>query len=245
MKIFKKVLVISLIFALTFGCIEVSLNQLGYDDIFTYAISYDDRAMIDIPSLSQEHIPTGCESVSTVMALNWHGLDISIDDFINTYLEKSDIIFKDGQLWADNPNDSFIGNPYDSNSFGCYAPVIVNSVNKILNESNLNGLKVKNLTGVGLRKICRDYVSNGIPVIVWATIDMQPSVKGKTWNIIGTKDESFTWTSKEHCLLLVGYDGEYYYFNDPQHQSDSAIKYDRSLVERRYRELGSQAVVIY
>jgi len=56
----------------------------------------------------------------------------------------------------------------------------------------------------------------------------------------GTK-ETFTWIEPEHCFLLVGYDGDGYYFCDPD-LPDGIIRYERKLVEERYNELGSQAI---
>ena len=53
----------------------------------------------------------------------------------------------------------------------------------------------------------------------------------------------FTWKRHEHCLVLVGYDKDYYYMNDP-YQSKGLVAYKRSVVEARYATMGSQAVVI-
>ena len=47
---------------------------------------------IDVPYISQKgKYPTGCESVSTVMLLQFLGYDISVDTFIENYLESGDI----------------------------------------------------------------------------------------------------------------------------------------------------------
>jgi uncharacterized protein YvpB len=239
----KKVAITILAIVLTFCGGNALAWLLGYQDIITYISHNNDTATISVPSLTQNNYPTGCESTSTVMALNYQGIDISISEFIDNYLDMEDIVYKDGEMWACNPNVSFVGNPRSSSGFGCYAPVIVNAINSVLEDTNPNNLEVKNLTGLSLRRICNEYVANGIPVIVWATQGMQPSEEGKTWNVLGT-NETFTWKSKEHCLLLVGYDKDYYYFNDPQHYSDTYTKYDRSTVEKRYKELGSQAVTV-
>lgn len=55
--------------------------------------------------------------------------------------------------------------------------------------------------------------------------------------------ELFTWKRSEHCLVLVGYDAQYYYMNDP-YQNNGLKAYDRSLVEARYATMGYQAVAI-
>ncbi|MEE1329632.1 MAG: C39 family peptidase [Acutalibacteraceae bacterium] len=67
--------------------------------------------LLSVQHISQrDNWPTGCESVSAVMALNYAGIDISVDDFINNYLEKTTAPF--------NPNLSFGGSPYDSGGWG-------------------------------------------------------------------------------------------------------------------------------
>ena len=43
-------------------------------------------------------------------------------------------------------------------------------------------------------------------------------------------------------MVLTGYDATYYYLNDPM--TGQLEKYPKALVQRRYEELGCQAVVI-
>ena len=52
----------------------------------------------------------------------------------------------------------------------------------------------------------------------------------------------FQWIGREHCLVLTGYDNQYYYFNDPL---SGKVKYAKSLVETRFSQLGKQSLVIY
>ena len=192
--------------------------------------------LILIKSQTQKDYPTGCESVSTVMALNYANYDINIDTFIDKYLDIGEYYKSNGEYYGSNPNEYFIGNPRDDDGFGCYAPTIYKAVEKITGN---NG--VINLTGSTLEELCSQYIDHTIPVIVWATQDMQPSKEGKTWKIIGS-NEQFTWKTPEHCLLLVGYDSTHYYFNDPQ--SSHIRAYNKQVVELRYQELGRQAIAI-
>ena len=54
---------------------------------------------IDVPYISQKgKYPTGCESVSTVMLLQFLGYDISVDTFIENYLECRKFEMRDGQI---------------------------------------------------------------------------------------------------------------------------------------------------
>jgi len=82
-----------------------------------------------------------------------------------------------------------------------------------------------------------------ILIIVWDTINMQPSYEGRTWTLISTNDEAFTWIVKEHCLLLVSYNKDNYYFNGP-YNNNGLVSYDKEIAELRYKELGSQSLAI-
>ncbi len=190
-----------------------------------------------------EDYPTGCESVSAVMVLNYFNHDITVDEFIDEYLPKQDIYAeeKDGEevLYAPNPNEYFVGDPYDEFSLGCYAPVIESAIDDYLDDEWI----VENKSGTELKKLIRQYTLNDLPVIFWATMDMEESREGNTWRIIGDEEKEFTWISGEHCLVLIGYDGENYYFSDPS-RKDKVTSFPRKTVEKRYKELGMQCVVV-
>lgn len=90
------------------------------------------KIIIQAPYIDQSgRYPTGCESVSAVMLLQHLGIDITVDEFIETYLEKKAFEEKDGILFGPDPRKYFCGSPYDEDAFGCYAPVIVNALEKV------------------------------------------------------------------------------------------------------------------
>ena len=90
---------------------------------------------IDVPYINQsENYPTGCESVTTVMLLHYLGYNISVDDFIDNYLVKRDFEVRDGILYGPNPWECFAGSPYDTDSMGCYAPVICKALKPIVSD---------------------------------------------------------------------------------------------------------------
>lgn len=192
--------------------------------------------IITVPFKNQNDYPTGCESVTSVMALSYAGVDITVDEFIDQYLRIGKYYWKDGQYYGNSPYYYFIGDPR-GDGFGCFAPVIHDAL-----VEAAGGERVKDLTGMTLQNICREYIGNGIPVILWATIGMQPSYEGRSWTILETGKE-YIWPAEEHCLLLVGVDREYYYFNDPLEKS-GGTRYEKALVEERYREMGSQALAV-
>ena len=204
------------------------------------------KKIIDVVYIDQtKDYPTGCESVTTTMCLKYYNFDISVDEFINNYLELGDMYYKGNKLFAPDPFDKFVGSPYDSHSYGCYAPVIEKALKKIINEKNLNdAFDVINLTDVPMKKIIEEYIDKDIPVIFWSTINLAPAKKTTKW-IVPETGKEFQWTANEHCLLLVGYDTEanLYYFNDPW-ENHGCIGYDMTIVEQRHKEQFSNAVAL-
>ena len=178
---------------------------------------------------------TGCESVTAVMLLQYLGIDISIYDFIDNYLDKAPFETRDGILYGPNPYEVFAGDPYDTEAMGCYAPVIKNSLERILGDT----YDVIDETGNDLPALAEKYIDSGMPLIVWATIDLKDIIVGPVWKL--DSGEDFTWLSNEHCMLLVGYDDEHYIFNDPW-QNNGVIAYDKNTVLDRYKKQHSQAV---
>jgi uncharacterized protein YvpB len=197
------------------------------------------KKLLNVPYISQKGAyPTGCESCSAVMLLQYLGLDISVNTFVDEHLICGGLWWQDGQLYGDDPNQCFIGSPYDINSYGCFAPVIASAYKSILPSETYT---VSTLYGKTLAELCDTYVSQGMPVLTWVTINMLPSYGGSTWTL---RDGSvFQWPAQEHCMVLVGYDENGFYFNDP-YNSNGLVYYSRALAEQRYAEIGSQAVVV-
>ncbi len=197
------------------------------------------KSLIEVPYIDQsEGYPTGCEIVSTTMVLQYYGYDISVDRFIDNYLDMSLLEDIDGEIWGDNPNETFIGDPRSIYSYGCFAPVIVNSLNRILYDD----MEANNTTGTSINKLIEKYIDKGIPVLLWATINLEPVSLDIEWNLRDT-EEVYQWQGGEHCMVLVGYDDKSYYFNDP-YDNHGLIAYEKDLVEMRFLEMGMQSVVV-
>lgn len=195
--------------------------------------------LISVPYISQSPgYPTGCESVSAVMLLRYLGYGMSVDDFISRHLRQEDFEEREGALYGPDPRKVFCGSPYREDSFGCYAPVIREALERILGEDYV----VKDETGTPMEELLASYIDADMPVVFWACIDMKEPVVGPAWRL-KENGEIFTWISNEHCLLLVGYDEEKYYFNDP-HNGNGVIGYPKELTEDRHRAQYSMAVGI-
>lgn len=195
--------------------------------------------IIDAPFIGQmELYPTGCESTTAVMALQYFGIDISVDDFIYNYLDLGTAPYEyDGNLYGDSPWDCFLGSPYEDSGWGCYSPVIQNALQRVLDNSTFSA---SYYLGTPLQELCTEYIDNDIPVILWATMEMREASYTSTW--LTPEGDQVSWISPEHCLLLVGYDNEYYYFNDSRQGKQTA--YPKRDVEIAYESMLSQVVVI-
>ena len=198
----------------------------------------EDAQVLDVPYISQEEgYPSGCEMVSSTMLLHYYGYSITVDELIDGYLETVDFYWEDGLLYGADPSKAFAGDPQDSWSCGCYAPVVEETLNRVLSE----GLTAVDTTGKSLSSL-EKYIDTGVPVLVWVSIDMQPTYPGDEWVAVDS-GETIQWVSPEHCMVLIGYDEDHYYFNDP-YESNGLVSYDKDLVEERFEELGYQSVVI-
>lgn len=204
--------------------------------------------LIDVPYISNLSIPEGCEGLSATMLLQYFGFNITAKNFINSYIPRENW---DSQT-APDPNEAYIGDPYISTGyncgFGCYAECIAKSINKlILDREAGNALHAQAYFGESISSLM-SHVNSGIPVLIWATMNMKPSStkNTKTWTLRNgiRKGSKFTWIAGEHCLVLVGYNSRSYFFNDP-YKSNGVIGFPKDIVNQRYNELGQQSVVVY
>lgn len=210
------------------GVNQEDIEYTNYKNIF-----------LDVQNIPQEpELPTGCEITSLAILLNYLHPEKGIDKvtLADEYLEKG----KPGKV---SPDEKFVGNPHHTNnSFGANAPVLVKSAEKYYAENMADTVKkVKNLTGTEFKELL-EYVADGYPVMIWATINMLEPYTSITWTIDG---EEVPWQAPFHCMVLIGFDfeKEVYYIADPL--KEGITEYNANLLEKRYEQMGQQAVVIY
>ena len=199
------------------------------------------QVLLPVSFLSQlPDYPTGCESVSAVMALRYLGFDISVETFISQYLLMADAPYLNDRTHSytsADPNQFFFGDPRSESGWGCFPPVIQQAVEAFAGDE----LQVQSLYGCALEQLYSRYIDNGIPVLLWATSDMQLPDHDTAITIADT-GESYTWRSPRHCLLLIGYTDTAYLFHDPL--QGGAIAYEKNQVLAAYRAMGEMALVI-
>ncbi len=193
----------------------------------------------NVPHIYQaETYPTGCESVAAVSLLQYYGLDITVENFINAHLPKTDYpYYKNDVMYADSPWDAFIGDPYSDSGYGCYSTAIA----KAMHSAVQGQYQISTLYNVSLETLFKNYVKQGHPVLIWGTIEMQEPRVGHKWTL--PNGEEFTFISPEHALLLIGADNENYYFSDSMRQ-DAVVSYPKAACETAYAALHKQAIVV-
>ena len=189
------------------------------------------------------------------MLLQYLGIDITVDEFIEMYLEKRDLEEKEGLLFGPDPRKYFCGSPYDEDAFGCYAPVIVNALEKVFLDVESGKCSTKHETpayravdetGTPMEELLIKYIDHGMPVICWACIDMREPVVGPQWHLFEaaagqTQDGIFTWISNEHCMLLWG-TMKTIIISMTRHNGNGLTGYPREITEKRHRAQYMQAV---
>jgi uncharacterized protein YvpB len=165
--------------------------------------------LLDAPIYRQHpELPSGCEITSLSMLLNFAGVAKTKMDLLSEMpVDMTPITMNtDGSpaYWG-NPNTGFVGEVSGKGKgFGIYHtalfPVLKGNVPSAVD-----------LTGSEFSEL-ELQLSQGIPAVVWTTIDFRVPAKWVTWD---TPTGPIKTTFMEHAVLLVGYDDQYVYVNDP------------------------------
>lgn len=208
--------------------------EISSDNIIT---SYHIK---NVPYLNQISFgyPTGCEAVSAAMLLKYKGYDVSAQNIIDNTRNGSKKYKAENGLWyGANPFEEFVGHPsrgLSKGSYGVFAKPITEAMQVYA------GSRVKNISGVSENELF-NQVSKGNPVVVWCVKNGGNLTQGVTWNY---EDGSGTFQELvgEHCAVLIGYDENYVYLNDPS--AGKNVKQSRSKFISNWKTLFSQAIIV-
>lgn len=181
--------------------------------------------------------PTGCEAVSAAMVLNYYGYNVSAKRIVNATPNGEAKHQENGKWIGANPFEEFVGHPSKNKtygSYGCFAAPIVTAMKTVA------GSRVKDISGCSSDTLF-DYVEKGHPVVVWCVKNAGNLKTGVTWTY---PDESgkFTELSGEHCAVLIGYDSQNVYLNDPS--AGKNVTQPKSKFLSNWKKLYSQAIVV-
>ena len=83
------------------------------------------------------------------------------------------------------------------------------------------------------------YIWNGVPVVLWGTLNMEKSRVLDSWYFDG---ERVYWYELSHCVLITGVKGDNFIVCDPM---AGKVEYPIEKVEAAYTQIYSQAVAIW
>ena len=193
-----------------------------------------ESALLKLEHISQfPALPSGDEITSLAMVLRYLKYNVNAPDLCDLYLDKGPVGFTD--FYKAN-----VGNPRDTyNSYGCLAPVIVNSAKKFI-SANGGTHKAYDYSGYTADELYRQ-VSVGTPVIVWLCddFDSTPSIS-RIWVVDG---KTLYLKSNMACMVLIGYDytkGTVTLANP----AGNTFTLEMSAFEKGYADMGSYAVLV-
>lgn len=210
-----------------------------------YALPQVFLGKTEIPmDITNQHpeLPVGCEVTCAAAMLDFFGYNVDKCYLADNYMPIRDGSFneKNGILYGADPNEYFIGNPYGK-GYGCYERVIANVLDDYLadNGSYSHAVILDDANSADLEKL----LDGGVPVIVWASIDMKPYRYSSISNWVTENGEEITWLANSHTLILTGYDSSYYYFMDCNNKEDIQ-RYTKESFISRWEENGSRSIVV-
>jgi uncharacterized protein YvpB len=223
----------------------VSETTSAITSIITTTPAEDDTDRVYIPMeniMQFPELPTGCEITALTSLFRFYGYDAEKTDMARNYLPISpgNDRYINKMHYRDSFFDYFIGDPFTEEGYGCLSPAIVTAAQSYI-AANDSDMEIVNISGCEPETLY-ELVSNGTPVMCWATMDMVPSEYRRSWYDNAT-GEKLDWYIKEHALILCGYDRELNIVI--VNCSLNGIRgYDMDLFETRFREMYSQAVFL-
>jgi len=176
----------------------------------TYAAStHIEPTMLNVPLIKQNpELKYGCEVTSLAMVLQYAGVKVTKMDLYKKVAKDPDpLIKKRGDIisWGD-PAVGFVGDMTGRTSgYAVFDQPIEDLVNDYLPERAVNLTK---LPFTALEK----HVSDGYPVVVWTTGDYRLPDRWESWQHNGRTIKT---PLDLHAVVLVGFDDNYVYLNDP------------------------------
>lgn len=195
---------------------------------------------IPVETIMQEpELPNGCEITSLTAVLNYYGYEVSKNEMADVYLPKEAFVARAGTLYGANPYKAYAGDPRDKRGgFYVFAPPIVDAAKNFFEAAggNMNPIDVSDST----REEIIGYLNEGIPVVIWMTIDLKAPRIGYAWYFHET-EEHYPAFVNLHSVVINGYVGDNVHIMDPL---KGKVVYNADKFFESYYALGSHAMVL-
>lgn len=192
-------------------------------------------AMIDAPAIRQHpELPSGCEITSLAMLLQHYGIAKSKTDLVPEMKKDPTPMVRDDNgaiVYWGNPNDGFVGDVTGrTRGFGIYHAALIELLKNYIPSA-------VDLTGAPFERLER-HVSDGVPVVVWTTVSFQEPSRWVEWD---TPSGPIRTTFEEHAVLLVGYDEQNVFVNDPW-TGRAKVQVNKEQFVKTWEAMGKQAI---
>jgi uncharacterized protein YvpB len=167
-------------------------------------------AMLNVVLIKQNpELKYGCEVTSLAMVLNYAGVKTNKMELYQAIQKDSDPLVRtargDITRWG-NPSHGFVGDMTGHRpGYAVFDQPMIQLINKYLPD------RAVNLTNQSFENVL-NHVAKGQPVVVWTTGDYRLPDRWESWyhgqQLIKTPLDL-------HAVVLVGYDAQYVYLNDP------------------------------
>lgn len=215
------------------GCRSENTNRQNSNTNGQQAVTQ--KVLLDVPIISQNpELANGCEVTSLAMLLRYAGVEIdkmTLADQIKK--DPTPVIYEEEEIvsWG-NPNDGFVGDITGNEiGFGVYTEPVLELLDQYLPNRGVD------LTAKPYKEILKCIYENR-PVILWVTSNFEFPTEYVEWDINGERIEV---TLDEHAVLLVGYDDDYVYINNPL-TGEKNQKIDKEQFFEVWNSMGSMAI---
>lgn len=196
----------------------------------TVTVTAPTRVCLDVTNIMQKPaLPNGCEVVSLAIVLKYAGFSVDPVTLYDKFMPKSP--FKNGDPWT-----TYVGDA-KGKGYGCYTPCVVTTGNAYL-VSVGSSKTVSDVSGQSF-SFYESLIDNGIPVIMWGTVEMNGNSK-VCWEAT-INGKYVKWHNYSHCLVLIGYTDDSYIFCDPL---SGVVEYTKSSVETSFEVNYKQACIV-
>lgn len=193
--------------------------------------------ILKAPLVKQKpELPNGCEITALAMLLQFYGIAKDKMDLLPEIKKdpaslKTDL--KGNIIFWGNPNNGFVGDiTGKGKGYGIYSGALFHLLHKYIPT----GI---DLTGRPFEEL-EKKVSDGIPVLVWTTTTFTVP-KQNQWLTWDSPSGPVRATMLEHTVLLVGYDEQHVYVNDPL-SGRQKVRIEKQQFIETWQIMGKQAL---
>ena len=193
----------------------------------------DTGVMLDVIEFCQyPEYPTGCESVSLYMLLDYYGVDVTVDNIYDLLpMGAQPYVDEEGVRHGANPEREFVGDPRSENSYGVFNDPIADVAQQFKPD-------VRAERGTSVDRI-KEILDTGNPVLAWYVSAPMRDIMYR-WKWIDELGETVSWPGGEHAVVVCGYDEDSLTYRDPN--AGTTVCIDYATFEKSFTELGGRIV---